>query len=198
MQFTELDELDSKAIQLPYLGDRIVMDIILPNQRSSEDTDFADGLTLTALEEKLKGFDVFDKIEKEKSLVEVHLEIPKFKIESEIPLVKILKRLRMTKMFQQGVADFKGISDIPLYVSEAIQKAFIEVDETGTEAAAPTVLVANTRLGLSPPELFLPAILSSSLSGNFRQSFFYSREGSLCLLKSSQNVNKIRFCIKYI
>ena len=58
----------------------------------------------------------------------VHLEIPKFKIESKIPLVSILKRLGMEDMFEEGDADFGGISDRPLYISEAVQKAFIKVD----------------------------------------------------------------------
>ena len=65
----------------------------------------------------------------------VHLELPKFKFESEIPLVEILKKLGLTKMFEPD-ANFKGISNMPLHVSDAIQKAVIEVDEIGTEAAA--------------------------------------------------------------
>ena len=107
------------------------------------------------MEEGLESSDFERKIEENKGKTKVHLEIPKFKIESEIPLVKILKRLGMTKMFQQGVADFKGISDIPLYVSDAIQKAFIEVDETGTEAAAATAITGKTRLGPIPLKLFV-------------------------------------------
>ena len=97
------------------------------------------------LEEGLKGSDFERNIEENQGRTKVHLEIPKFKIESEIRLVSILKRLGMTKMFQQEVADFKGISDIPLYVSDAIQKALIEVDETGTEAAAATAIVTSTK-----------------------------------------------------
>ena len=65
----------------------------------------------------------------------VHLELPKFKFESEIPLVEILKKLGLTKMFEPD-ANFKGISNTPLHVSDAVQKAVIEVDEIGTEAAA--------------------------------------------------------------
>ena len=121
------------------------MDIILPNQRSSEDSDFVDGLALTALEEKLKGFDVFDKIDKEKTLVEVHLEIPKFKIESTIKLNEILKNLGMTDMFKVTAANFGNISDETLVVTDAIQKAFVEVDEVGTTAAAATAILIGTR-----------------------------------------------------
>ena len=68
------------------------------------------------------------------------MEIPKFKIESEIPLKRILKKLGMTKMFKPGMADFRGVSNIPLYVSEVMEKALIEVDETGTKAAIIIIL----------------------------------------------------------
>ena len=96
------------------------------------------------MEEGLEGSDFERKIEETKQKTKVHLEIPKFKIESEIPLVNVLARLGMKNMFGRGIADFRGISNTPLYVSEAIQKAFIEVDETGTEAAAVTAILVNS------------------------------------------------------
>ena len=92
----------------------------------------------------MKGSDFERKIEENKQMTKVHLEIPKFKINSEIPLVNVLARLGMKNMFGRGIADFRGISNTPLYVSEAIQKAFIEVDETGTEAAAATAILVDS------------------------------------------------------
>lgn len=68
----------------------------------------------------------------------MHLEMPKFKIESTLQLQTILEKLGMTDMFQ-SIADFKGITDDPpLKISKVIQKAFIEVNEKGSEAAAVT------------------------------------------------------------
>ena len=88
----------------------------------------------------------------------VRLTLPKFKIRSELPLVEPLKRVSpnsrssapsapvlITTALQMGVedmfspdrADFSGITkDVNVYVSAVIQKAFIEVNEEGTEAAA--------------------------------------------------------------
>ena len=104
-----------------------------------------DGSALATLERKLKGFNVFDTIEKEKVMGKVHLEIPKFKIETTIHLSEVLKSLGMTDMFDESAADFGGISEENLVVTNAIQKAFIEVDEIGTTAAAATSLVIGTR-----------------------------------------------------
>ena len=59
------------------------------------------------------------------------------------PLVKAQVGV-LTNMFERGVTNLGGISDIPLYVSEAFQKAFIEVDETGTETAAATAISASS------------------------------------------------------
>jgi serpin B len=68
---------------------------------------------------------------------EVDLYIPRFKTEYEIDLNGALKLSGMEIAFS-GEADFSGISDIPLCISEVKQKAYIEVNETGTEAAVVT------------------------------------------------------------
>ena len=94
----------------------------------------------------MDGFDFESRIEKNrKRKRKVHLELPKFKFESEIPLVEILKNLGLTNMFEPDAANFKGISNNPLHVSDAVQKALIEVDETGTEAASATSVFLDER-----------------------------------------------------
>uniref|UniRef100_A0A1B6F1Y7 Serpin B6 n=1 Tax=Cuerna arida TaxID=1464854 RepID=A0A1B6F1Y7_9HEMI len=67
----------------------------------------------------------------------VTVALPKFKMEETMDLNDILKSMGVETMFSQK-ADFSGISNVPLVVSKVVQKAFVEVNEKGTEAAAAT------------------------------------------------------------
>jgi len=82
----------------------------------------------------------------------VQLYIPKFKVEyePEPDLNEILKKLGMENAFT-GSADFSGISDAGLFISQVRQKTYIEVDEKGTEAAAITTIGMTTGEGPSFP-----------------------------------------------
>ena len=92
---------------------------------------------MSKLEHKLRDSDqgFYEKIGKTKKMTKVNLKLPKFKLESEISLVKPLKELGLEKMFGSD-AQLGGISEKPLEVNDVIQKAFIEVDEAGSEALA--------------------------------------------------------------
>jgi serine protease inhibitor len=80
-----------------------------------------------------------------------NLQLPKFKIDHEVNPVDILKSFGMTNAFQEGKADFSGISkDAKLFISGIFHKAFIEVNEVGTEAAAATAVVAQTESVIVP------------------------------------------------
>jgi serpin B len=122
------------------------MFIILP--------DANDGLP--ALEEDL----LLGKIQLPHKLDEpkVRVTFPKFKVEHSLPATEMLKELGMGLAFDDK-ADFSGIShgDDALKVSSVIHKAFCEVNEEGTEAAAATAVVMVRCMSFTPepqPEVF--------------------------------------------
>lgn len=121
---------NATAIELGYGNGAFVMDVILPNQ----------GTTPAAV---LAGLDAAAWTAFTGSLVErkLDLRLPRFKIESTRMLEADLDKLGMGIAFDAGRADFSGIANVAperLYLTRVVQKAFVEVNEEGTEAAAAT------------------------------------------------------------
>lgn len=91
----------------------------------------------------------------------VHVTIPKFKLEYGDSLVNELKTLGISTVFNPYQADLSGmidISDFPeiynLYLDEIVQKAFISIDEEGTEAAAVTVAIIDKATAILNPLIY--------------------------------------------
>ncbi len=82
---------------------------------------------------------------------QVELSMPKFEFDADFSLVEALKAMGMTDAFT-GAADFSGMTgDRALFIAEIVHKAFIGVDEEGTEAAAATaVIMAETAMPVEP------------------------------------------------
>jgi len=134
------DDFNARAIELPYKGERLSMYIVLPNDKNG----------LAELEEniflEIDTESIFDEIDEQGYKQTVYLTLPKFKLEKTLPLGKPLENMGIVDMFGNN-ADLSGISETGgLYVSKAVQKAFIEVNEEGSEAAAATAAVTNTRM----------------------------------------------------
>ncbi|CEF64647.1 Serpin domain-containing protein [Strongyloides ratti] len=126
-----------QLIQLEYEGDKQRMIILLPKERNTlkERLQTLDGNTL---------FDLIDSTDK----LPVHVYLPKFKVESMHQLNETLSNLGMKLPFSD-YADFSLMTDEePLQISKIIQKAFVEVDEEGTEAAAATAVIMMCRSSL--------------------------------------------------
>ncbi|MGZ3655381.1 MAG: serpin family protein [Bdellovibrionota bacterium] len=123
---------DFQIIRLPYHGKEIAMTVVLPKK----------GKTLKSLAKKLNP-DLLRDMRNGMAERQVDISLPKFRVEYETQLRQPLERLGMKQAFTTQ-ADFSGIrkpvADDPLYISAVVHKAFVEVDETGTEAAAATAV----------------------------------------------------------
>lgn len=116
-----------KIVELPYEGEKFSMLILLPEDEG-----------MSSLEDSLS-VDNLNKWKKELHTTKTKVYMPKFKLETEYDLKQILQDMGIHDAF--GNADFTGISDSGLYIEKAIHKAFVEVNEEGTEAAAATGIV---------------------------------------------------------
>ncbi|MDD4756391.1 MAG: serpin family protein, partial [Prolixibacteraceae bacterium] len=84
----------------------------------------------------------------------VDITMPRFKFSFDIGLNDILKEMKMVQAFSASDADFTKITDEDLYISMVLHKSFIDVNETGTEAAAVTaVTFTTTSVGPEPPKI---------------------------------------------
>ena len=121
-----------QAIELPYDGLDAAMLLLVPDSAAG----------LPALESSLSA-ELIDEVVNGLTPKSVDLALPKFEFTTPLPLNDTLRALGMVQAFQGGVADFTGISgpNFPMYISDVIHKAFIKIDEEGTEAAAATAVV---------------------------------------------------------
>jgi len=123
-------EPDVQLLELPYEGDRLAMVILLPRQVDGLSV-LEQGLTAPKLEAWL------GKLGKQ----DVQVWLPKFKTTTEFRLDEQLKALGMVDAFS-GAADFSGMFGMRgPHISAVVHKAFVEVNEAGTEAAAATGVV---------------------------------------------------------
>lgn len=129
-----------QAIELPYTGFEMSMIVILPEEGEFE-----------AIESGL-GVSFLDQIDSGLNHTSLTLSMPKFEYESEFGLSRTLKEMGMPTAFGEG-ADFSGMDGTRnLYISDVIHKAFVAVDEEGTEAAAATAVVI-AEMSIQVPEV---------------------------------------------
>ena len=131
-----------QAVELPYKGGKMAMTILLPD--TGRFREFEDSLSGDSAQTILDGLDY----------ELVRLTMPKFGTESDFSLSNTLKDMGMPDAFDNQSANFSGMDgrlcqtggDICLLISDILHKAFISVDEAGTEAAAAaTVIIGATR-----------------------------------------------------
>jgi len=141
------EQTDAQFVEIPYKGGNISMFVILPVDKTK------DGLTQI---EKQLSPEQIARWRSQMKKQEVHLYLPKFKINwGAGSLVKPLRELGMLEAFVYGKADFSGMNgDKDFFISDILQKAFVDVEEEGTEAAAATTIIegyAGVEIGPPPP-----------------------------------------------
>nr|WP_320190672.1 serpin family protein [uncultured Desulfobacter sp.] len=147
------DESGFAVLELPYKGNEIAMVVLAPNRH--------DGLVTIEKQLSSKKLEQWlNSLETRKTTV----FLPKFKLDQDWRLKKILQDLGIVRAFQDpsnaNGAQFQGmtVGDDPaqqLYLSEVLHKSFIEVNEKGTEAAAVTAVRA---LCGAAPRLLIPFV----------------------------------------
>jgi len=126
--YTKTDEL--QILELPYEGDKLSMLVLLPNEK--------DGLGTV---EEVLTVENLSQWKDNLSSTETVVFLPKFTLETAYDLIPSLESLGMPTAFLKGEADFSGITELEkLFIAQAIHKAFVDVNEEGTEAAAVTAI----------------------------------------------------------
>ncbi len=133
--------------ELPYTGGEISMIVVVP--------DAADGLP--AMLSNLDGDRMQHWIDALADRPNVIVKLPRFRVTptESLPLSEPMRSLGVRLAFQAGDADLTGIATThpPLFVSEGFHRAFVEVNEEGTEAAAATAVVISVRSApMRPPQ----------------------------------------------
>ncbi|XP_064633423.1 leukocyte elastase inhibitor-like [Lineus longissimus] len=127
------DQHGCQVIELPYgKAEDLSMVFLVPLEIEG----------LAALEKKLT-VGLLDEITKKLSSSKLDINIPKFKFDFEMNLGDVLVKMGMGELFTRGKANLSGMDGTNrLYISAAVHKAFIDVNEEGTEAAAATGMMA--------------------------------------------------------
>jgi serpin B len=134
--YTETDSF--QALQLPYSGNELAMVALLPKKDD-----------LAGLEEKVST-ELIESTVAKLAARDVIVTLPRFKTTAEFELVPTLKKLGLTLPFGPD-ADFSGITAEPIRLSNVIHKAFVDLNEEGTEAAAATAIIATPTAAAAPP-----------------------------------------------
>lgn len=123
----------AQILEMPYQGGDVSMFVLLPKEKNG----------LGALEDSLTQKQLDDWLAQEHNR-EVNVFFPKFKLTQQFALAGTLAKMGMPDAFSDR-ADFSGMDGSrDLYISAVIHKAFVDVNEEGTEAAAATGVVVRS------------------------------------------------------
>jgi len=138
--YTETDDL--QILELPYKGDAVSMIIILPKENN-----------ISSVEQMLNNENLATWMDSMYP-TDVDIYLPKFTFKTEYNLKEMLIAMGMDIAFRSD-ADFSVMNGYGgLFIEKVLHKAFIEVNEKGTEAAAATTVHILERTAPEPPKIF--------------------------------------------
>ena len=161
------EDSQQQIIEIPYKKDYMSAVIILPSQ----------SIDINKYISKLDD-DTIQKLIKKMSTKEVQLQLPKLELEFDSTLNEILQKMGMVQVFDQSLADLTGMKDEKdIYIGQVLQKTYLKVDEKGSEAAAVTAVVVqtksmplnNNRMIINRPFLFM--LRNKKLPQNYEMLF---------------------------
>jgi serpin B len=127
-----------QAVVLPYRGGRLAMAVVLPDGPLPS---LRPVIAAGGLRGLLAGA----------SRYQVTLSMPRFRVEAAFDLVPVLRQLGVTEAFTRQ-ADFSGITEAErLLINAVAHKAYVDVDEEGTEAAAATAITMRPTAAFRAP-----------------------------------------------
>jgi serpin B len=154
-----------QAVRLPYMGDDLAMYVFLPDAGSSPEK----------LLQIMNGDKWWTGFSEREGLV----VLPKFKLENTFDLNQPLEALGMKTAFKPKRADFSGMFSDPHSISAVVQKAFVEVGEEGTQAAAVTMI---SMPGASVEEMNPPKPFEMIVDRPFLFAIIDSRSGMILFM----------------
>lgn len=143
--FKYAETADYQTIELPYENNDLSMIVILP--QTGKTNSFENDLSI----------DKFSQIKNSLQFQRVNVYLPKLKFSTSYPMNDTLKAMGMSSAFNQSSADFSGMTGKKdLFIDLVIHKAYIDVNEEGTEATAATGVAMKTMSIASPsqPKIF--------------------------------------------
>lgn len=127
-----------QVLELPYVKEELSMLILLPE----ETQDGSDPLLKLESELTIDKLHEWTNRNNMDTQTDIIVHLPRFKLEIESSLVEVLMGMGMSSVFQEGKADLTGMTGHGgLFLSAVAHKAFVDVNEEGTEAAAATAAI---------------------------------------------------------
>ncbi|KPJ11292.1 Alaserpin [Papilio machaon] len=166
--YAENPALQMKALELKYQDEDYSLLIVLPTSE--------DDYSLESLVDKIQDPNIFNGIINDLVLDGVEVHLPSIETTTTTDLKQILQGVNVTEIFNPDTTDISGILEYlqPLYVTVAVQKAVLVINESGTEVSVANAVITGLRMGFVGNGASSDfASFSSSASNSYSQSSSY-------------------------